>query len=172
MELSNCGMHFVRCCQWFDRIFLVIYGILMYCRVPKFRKRKNLWSRCTSILLTLHKWVRSLSRWNATEATRRILVGWTPNLVCTFFVNRSWVTHTVELLEQFTTVCTLVADLSQVPKVPKTNITGGTYYHTKFDLILLFGLTELQAQLRWKEEVSLFLPSSPRFATNREPCRE
>jgi hypothetical protein len=53
--------------------------------------------------------------------------------------------------DQFTTLCTLVADISRVPKVPVKNINGSTYYSVDYDVILNFGLTELQAQLRWWE---------------------
>ena len=36
------------------------------------------------------------------------------------------------------------------PKV----IGEGSYYRAKFDIILLFGTTELKAQLAWEENVS------------------
>jgi len=51
----------------------------------------------------------------------------------------------------FTILCTLVADLSNVPVSPKQNSKGETYYIVTFDIVMNFGLTEMQAQLRWKE---------------------
>jgi len=53
--------------------------------------------------------------------------------------------------ENYTTLCTLVGDISRVPKVPVKNASGNTYYSVDYDVILNFGLTELQAQLRWWE---------------------
>ena len=38
--------------------------------------------------------------------------------------------------------------------IPK--FTGkGSYYRVDYDVILLFGVTELQAQIAWKENVSI-----------------
>ena len=48
-------------------------------------------------------------------------------------------------------------DLSQAPiyTLPKT--TGeGNFYRVDFDFILLFGMTELTAQVAWMENVSNF----------------
>jgi hypothetical protein len=59
-------------------------------------------------------------------------------------------------IADFTRACLLVADLSRLPKVPLKNKNGSTYYRVDFDVVLNFGLTELQAQLRWREEVSIF----------------
>jgi hypothetical protein len=38
--------------------------------------------------------------------------------------------------------------------------SGGCYYRQDFDVILLFGLTELKAQISWMEKVNYFLTSS------------
>ena len=40
------------------------------------------------------------------------------------------------------------------------NPGGGVYYSLSFEVVLLFGLTEIQAQLRWSEEVSTFETST------------
>jgi len=55
-------------------------------------------------------------------------------------------------------------DLSYLPLSPRRKSSGkGTYYCLEYDIILLFGLTELEAMVAWKEEVGpllvLFLTS-------------
>ena len=52
-------------------------------------------------------------------------------------------------------LCTIEADLSRAPilTLPK-NSGNGVYYSVDFEVILLFGMTELQAQIAWKENVS------------------
>jgi hypothetical protein len=52
----------------------------------------------------------------------------------------------------FTSICTLVADVSRVPRQMRVGEGGGKYYSITFDVVVKFGLTELQAQLRWWEE--------------------
>lgn len=37
---------------------------------------------------------------------------------------------------------------------PKKNYLGANYYTLNFDVVLLFGLTELKAQIAWKQNVS------------------
>ena len=54
-------------------------------------------------------------------------------------------------------LCTIEADLSRVPILPQPKVTGtGNFYEIEFDIILLFGMTELVAQVAWKEKVSGF----------------
>jgi len=53
--------------------------------------------------------------------------------------------------DNYTKLCTLVADLSHLPLSPMTNPDGETYYRVIYDFVLLFGLTEMKAQLAWKE---------------------
>ncbi|KIM58504.1 hypothetical protein SCLCIDRAFT_128105 [Scleroderma citrinum Foug A] len=56
--------------------------------------------------------------------------------------------------------CRILADTSAAAAalLPKKSPEGKTYYHIDFDVILLFGLTELKAQISWLENVctSLF----------------
>lgn len=59
------------------------------------------------------------------------------------------------LVECFTSLCTVFADTSAVARTPKRGRLGTTYYTQAFDLVLMCGLTELQAQIRWKENVSV-----------------
>ena len=55
-------------------------------------------------------------------------------------------------------LCTIEADHSRVPSLPRRKVTGkGSYYKVKFDIVLLFGMTELKAQMAWKENVSGFI---------------
>ena len=46
--------------------------------------------------------------------------------------------------------------MSQIAKVlqPQRGEGGAIYYEHNFDIVLLFGLTELKAQISWTEDVS------------------
>jgi hypothetical protein len=72
--------------------------------------------------------------------------------------------------DNYTKLCTIEADLSRVPLLPRPKATGqGNFYRVKYDIILLFGVTELNAQMAWKENVSDFhvVPSeSNRYRIN------
>lgn len=50
-------------------------------------------------------------------------------------------------------LCNIEADLSHLPLTPLRGSQGGTYYRVDYDVVLLFGLTELKAMIAWKEEV-------------------
>ena len=57
-------------------------------------------------------------------------------------------------------MCIVSADLSEMKKLtqPQTNQQNGKHYYVlEFDIILLFGLTELKAQIAWKENVGCAL---------------
>ena len=54
-------------------------------------------------------------------------------------------------------LCTLTADISQVPMTTHTNAAGNLYYRVDFEIVILFGLTEIQAQLAWKDKVNHIL---------------
>ncbi|KIK93911.1 hypothetical protein PAXRUDRAFT_12380, partial [Paxillus rubicundulus Ve08.2h10] len=53
----------------------------------------------------------------------------------------------------FTDMCTVVANTSKLIHSinPLRSLNGGTYYRLDIDVILLFGLTELKAQISWKD---------------------
>ncbi|EIW80583.1 hypothetical protein CONPUDRAFT_166074 [Coniophora puteana RWD-64-598 SS2] len=54
---------------------------------------------------------------------------------------------------EYTELCTVYADTSSIAKNLRKKKNGGfTFYQLEFDIILLFGLTELQAQVRWLEK--------------------
>ena len=59
------------------------------------------------------------------------------------------------MADNFSELCTIEADLSRVPMLPRSKVTGGgIFYRVEYDIVLLFGMTELKAQLAWKENVS------------------
>ncbi|KAG6332938.1 hypothetical protein ID866_6154 [Astraeus odoratus] len=54
----------------------------------------------------------------------------------------------------FSNLCTVHADTSKVSKTlsPRRGFAGMQYYRQQFGIILKFGLTELEAQISWKED--------------------
>lgn len=54
----------------------------------------------------------------------------------------------------FSTLCNVHADTSKVARTisPRRGYAGLQFYRQEFSIILMFGLTELQAQLSWKED--------------------
>jgi len=58
-------------------------------------------------------------------------------------------------IDNYTKLCKVAVDLSRLPVTCKRKVSGeGTYYNVEYDIVLLFGLTELQAMVAWKENVS------------------
>ncbi|KAF8907433.1 hypothetical protein CPB85DRAFT_1254346 [Mucidula mucida] len=55
--------------------------------------------------------------------------------------------------DSFVTLCTVTADTMAVPKrrQPPRSAHGSHWYGLSFDIVLLFGLTELKAQIAWTE---------------------
>ncbi|KAF9526172.1 hypothetical protein CPB83DRAFT_837539 [Crepidotus variabilis] len=49
--------------------------------------------------------------------------------------------------------------ISKVPRCPLVNPEGSTYYRIDFDAVIFFGRTEMQAYLRWKEQLNLIILS-------------
>ena len=61
--------------------------------------------------------------------------------------------------ENYSKLCTIEADLSLVIQ---RKVKGfRSYYTVHFDIVLLFGMTELKAQIAWKENVSDDLQFDP-----------
>lgn len=54
-------------------------------------------------------------------------------------------------------MCSVIADTSKLVRSvrPQRALGGGDYYSLHFDVILLFGLTELKAQISWMHKVRL-----------------
>jgi hypothetical protein len=75
----------------------------------------------------------------------------------------SALTLTSSNLASFSTLCTIYADLSKLSgtlRPQKSILDRSDYYEIKFDVIILFGLTELKAQISWKHEVSASFSST------------
>lgn len=55
----------------------------------------------------------------------------------------------------FTDLCEVTADVTKVKNLiePQYNRHGSKYYSLTYDIVLLFGLTELKAQIAWIENV-------------------
>jgi hypothetical protein len=58
------------------------------------------------------------------------------------------------LLDNYTRLCTIEADLSQAVVTRPKAEGEGNFYRVDYDIILLFGMTELKAQIAWKVNVS------------------
>ena len=60
--------------------------------------------------------------------------------------------------ENYTKLCTIKIDLSRLPLSSRPKYFGkGSFYRLEYDIILLFGLTELKTLVAWKQNVGLFL---------------
>ena len=58
-------------------------------------------------------------------------------------------------LDNYTKLCSIEADLSHLPLTAQEKLTGeGTFYRLHSELVLLFGLTEMKAQVIYKGKVS------------------
>lgn len=63
----------------------------------------------------------------------------------------------ISIVDNFELACNITVDTSKTVsslKPVKNKKTGKTYYRQEIDFILLFGQTELRAQLAWREDVS------------------
>ena len=60
------------------------------------------------------------------------------------------------IIANFSTLCDITADASGMTKVPKLGINEKYYWQQDYSIILLFGLTELKAQISWMEDVRLY----------------
>ena len=59
----------------------------------------------------------------------------------------------VVLAENYTRLCTINVDLSKLPVSTRPKTEGqGVYYISDYEIVLLLGLTELKAQVAWKEK--------------------
>jgi hypothetical protein len=56
--------------------------------------------------------------------------------------------------DMFSRLCIVQADMSHIVLQPQRGKGGAIYYQRYFDIVLLFGLTELKAQICWTEDVS------------------
>ena len=58
------------------------------------------------------------------------------------------------LLDLFSTLCRVEADTSLARKERHTRSDGRVYYTFDYEVVMLFGPTEMSAQIAWKEDVS------------------
>ena len=60
----------------------------------------------------------------------------------------------------FADLCNITADMTSLKSSirPRTNHRGAKYYTVSYDIVLLFGLTELKAQIAWTHNVSHRFP--------------
>ena len=66
-------------------------------------------------------------------------------------------------------LCTIKADFSRAPVFTRPKRTGdGIYHYVDYEVILLFGMTELEAQIAWEENVSRssYVVQSNRYRIN------
>jgi hypothetical protein len=64
--------------------------------------------------------------------------------------------HADAMLDMYSTLCYIEADTSQICRTLKPRRSSGAgrpYYSIHYDVIVLFGLTELKAQIAWQEQV-------------------
>lgn len=54
--------------------------------------------------------------------------------------------------DNYTQLCSIDIDLSKLPVEKQTKLGGGIYYFVKYDVVLIFGLTELKAQVAWRDK--------------------
>lgn len=69
-------------------------------------------------------------------------------------------------LDQYDVECTVKADTSMVKRTERLSYNNGrlrVYYQIEFDIVLLFGLTELKAQIAYVENVSKHYSSFARL---------
>ncbi|KAH8110514.1 hypothetical protein DFH11DRAFT_1514361 [Phellopilus nigrolimitatus] len=70
-------------------------------------------------------------------------------------------------------LCTITADTSGLKKqlVPSLDVNRNRYWRLYFDLIILFGGTELKAQIGWIENVSILSTDVNKLETRLNRCR-
>ena len=57
--------------------------------------------------------------------------------------------------DKFETLCHVVADISAAPCTPERGVFGRMCYSREYDVVLLVGLTELKAQIRWTDSTTV-----------------
>ena len=87
------------------------------------------------------------------RGTRQVTPAWVDEDPSTGRSVHSVIRLTV-FLDGFTELCKISGDCSNVPKVLKTGPNGEKYYRQGYDVVISFGMTELQAHLEWNEKVS------------------
>ena len=61
-------------------------------------------------------------------------------------------------IENYTDFCVIEADISHLPLSRLRKYSGeGHFYRRDYEIVLLFGLTELKAMIAWQENVGLLI---------------
>ncbi|KAG2122351.1 hypothetical protein DEU56DRAFT_974525 [Suillus clintonianus] len=74
----------------------------------------------------------------------------------------------------YTPLCTIYADLRELSRTlhpKKSTLDQSVYYQVEYDVIILFGHTELKAQISWKDKVRPRFRLSIHFFADREHCK-
>ena len=74
---------------------------------------------------------------------------WMDTEPSTTFEEKFFLSGTYNPKDRFETLCHVVADISAAPCTSKVGRFGKMCYTRKLDVVLLVGLTELKAQIRW-----------------------
>ena len=56
----------------------------------------------------------------------------------------------IALLDNYSQLCTIEADLSKIVLQPMRSPNGMVFYRLDYDIVLLFGTTEFKALVSWK----------------------
>lgn len=81
--------------------------------------------------------------------------GWTFNHVRPFDLSVTSVLNLHNTTDNFEILCNVVADISAAPCTLERGVDGRTCYRREYDVVLLVGLTELKAQIRWTDSITV-----------------
>ena len=63
--------------------------------------------------------------------------------------------------DRFETLCYVSADISEAPYILRPGKLGRMCYYRQFEVVLLVGLTELKAQIRWEDSTTVRIHMRP-----------
>ena len=86
--------------------------------------------------------------------TKRNQSGWTPNEVQLLVPRCDPVSGAHNPKDRFEILCHVAADISS-PCTRTIGASGQICYSQQFDVVLLVGLTELKAQIRWSDSTTV-----------------
>lgn len=58
-------------------------------------------------------------------------------------------------IDRFETLCHVNADISAAPYTTKVGTSSAVCYYREYEVVLLVGLTELKAQIRWTDSTTV-----------------
>lgn len=127
------------------------------------RKIKNFVGPIARLPEARHLVVQLPSIFNVTAGLWKILDGRIQNLVSVSVMLAPLGCSCAMGSDMFSTLCTIKGDTAAMTRALKTRHSpdGTPFYQLDFSVVLLFGLTELKAQLCWVEDVRIFLSFTP-----------